>query len=98
MPSYVLYKLPVSLDTLAVVQYLHAHGVPGAVPRACVERSHPPHVAHNLPAILVDDDWHVGLDACLRFWAALEQKKEDAPLLCRALEWKRRNSDFRIHR
>lgn len=66
---YVLYKNPIQLDTLAIVQYLHAQGVGNVLPTHCVERSHPAWVV-ELPAIL-DMDTNkrfVGFVECVKYF------------------------------
>lgn len=67
-PEYVLYKEPVSLETLKIVRYLHSLGI-DAKPSVIVERNHPPEVI-ALPAIYDKQgkEWYVGLDRCCEFY------------------------------
>ena len=95
---YTLYKNPVEIDTLAVVQYLASCGVL-LCPTCCIERNHPKW-AHRLPSIKCDDDGkqYVGLDECLEFFA-LYGTNDESPwvLLQKARKFKEDNPKFRIN-
>lgn len=69
--AYTLYKAPIQLDTLWMVQYLASLGKP-MVPAVVVERCHPPEVS-ALPAIRdhATDTLHQGLEACVEFYEAM---------------------------
>jgi hypothetical protein len=92
--AYVLYKRPVQLDTLHVVQYLHHAGI-SVEPQACIERNHPPWVA-SLPTIhdLTNQQVYVGLDACITFYERLSGIPD---LLQKSRRFKERNPEYRIH-
>ena len=85
LEEYTLYKHPVSLETLAIVQFLHSLGK-DVRPCFIVECHYPAWVT-ELPAILdhLTGDRRVGLAACVKYWELLT-KEED--LLTRALTWK----------
>lgn len=67
--TYILYKHPVQLDTLAVVQYLHHNGHTNAAPIACIERNHPTWAA-QLPSILCTktSQMYIGKHEVVRFY------------------------------
>lgn len=68
LPHYVLYKEPISPDTLNIVRYLHAQGI-DARPASIVERDHPQE-CRQLPTIYDTKgrEWYVGLESCLYFF------------------------------
>ncbi len=92
--QYILYKNPIQLDTLAVVQYLvMEHGL-RVEPLCCVERNHPPWVT-ALPAIEEGGgQQHVGLYACVQYY---ERISGISDLLIKATAWKTLHSTVRIH-
>lgn len=95
MNQYTLYKNPVQLDTLAIVQFLHSIGV-RAEPSRCIERCHPAWVT-QLPSIMDDTtgEVFVGLHECERFF---EQMSGRGPgLLMDALAFKAEHPEYRIH-
>lgn len=55
---YILYKKPLQLDTLYIVQYLHSINIT-FLPHSIFERNHPPNVT-NLPSILYDNLYIMG--------------------------------------
>ena len=70
-PTYTLFKNRTQLDTLAIVRFLHARGVPASRPVVCIERNHPAWVT-SLPSIECSlGSRHVGMKACVRYWEAL---------------------------
>lgn len=66
--DYVLYKSPISPETLKIVRYLHSQGI-DARPSSIVERNHPPQ-AIELPSIYDKNanEWHVGLARCCEYY------------------------------
>jgi hypothetical protein len=93
---YVLFKRPVSLDTLAMVQYLHWCGV-DARPRAVYERNYPAGV--DAPAIRDDRSTvvHQGLDACATHLVRASRYPGDGPaLLAAARAFKAARPAYRI--
>ena len=94
MIQYTLFKNPVQLDTLAIVQYLHSCGVQ-AEPAQCIERCHPAWVT-QLPSIEdhTTGERFVGLIECERFYERLSGKGPG--LLTRALAFKADHPEYRI--
>lgn len=91
--NYILYKNPIQLDTLAIVQYLHSCGC-HAQPKYCIERGHPAWVT-ELPSIETDGGQrYVGLDQCIQFYEHVSGRSD---LLKDALAFKETKRDFRIH-
>ena len=91
--SYHLHKAPIQLETLRVVQYLYSRGV-DIRPAAIIERNHSKQAA-ELPSIhdVTDNEWHVGLDACMRFY---EKKSGIREVDSLATEFQKNNPGFRI--
>jgi hypothetical protein len=92
--EYNLHKAPVQLETLRVVQYLHSLGI-DLRPTLIFERNHSER-ATSLPAIhdVRADEWHVGIDACLRFYEKHAAIENIMPL---AADFSARNQGFRIN-
>ena len=63
---YILYKHPIQLETLHIVQYLH-HNHICFVPATIVERNHPPNVI-ELPTIYYNYTWYSGLEQCIQLY------------------------------
>jgi hypothetical protein len=95
MHQYTLYKNPIQLDTLAIVQYLHSLGV-RADPSRCIERCHPAWVT-QLPTILdhVTFEMFEGLRECERFYERISGRGPG--LLLEALAFKAAHPEYRIH-
>lgn len=91
--EYILYKHPVQLDTLFVVQYLHHLGY-DILPEYCIERNHPSW-ATDLPSIeTIQGDRYIGLDECISFY---ETQTNQTDLLQRSSAFKQSNPNYRIH-
>jgi hypothetical protein len=91
--NYILYKNPIQLDTLAIVQYLHSLGC-NAQPRLCIERGHPAWVT-ELPSIETSGGQrYIGFDQCIQFYESLSGRSD---LLADALAFKDKHRYFRIH-
>lgn len=88
--NYILYKEPVSLDTLYIVQYLHAHGIK-LVPKFIIERNHGVKV---LPTIVCGNNIYSGLQEVIGFY---EQISGITDILTKSREWKELNPDYRIN-
>ena len=95
MIQYTLFKNPVQLDTLAIVQYLHSCGVK-AEPSRCIERCHPAWVT-QLPSIEDDTtgERFVGLLECVHFYERLSDRSPN--LLTHALAFRAEHPEYRIH-
>ena len=90
--KYILYKQPVQLETLCVVQYLHSIGIE-MLPLRCVERNHPAW-ARVLPSIADDrGDVHVGMAACIAYY---ERRSGVEGLLAKAQAFKAARPDYRV--
>lgn len=90
---YTLYKEPVQLETLAIVQYLHHCGI-SLLPSRVIKRCHPPELL-PLPSIVEHDSGTVyrGLDGCVRFY---EAATGIGNVLSKALVFKQQHPDYRI--
>ena len=88
--EYALYKEPVSLDTLYVVQYLHANGIK-LVPKFIIERNHGVAV---LPTIISNNKTYSGLQEVVGFYEAISGITD---LLNKSREWKKLNPNYRIN-
>ena len=91
--KYDLYKHPLPVETLGIVQYLSSVGV-DARPTTTVERNHAPE-ATTLPTIRdrTDGTWYVGLAECVRFY---ELRSGIVDVVARAKAFKIRSPSFRI--
>ena len=90
--DYILYKNPVQLETLYVVQYLHFLGK-DPVPKYCIERNHPSWVT-RLPSISSDGYKYVGLERVIQFY---ENIFNVSNLLDKANKFKSEFPSYRIH-
>ncbi len=90
---YILYKNPIQLDTLYIVQYLFYLDII-LIPHRCIERNHPSEVT-RLPSIYSyeDNQWYIGLDECLKFY---EMKSKINNILWEANNFKEENPEYRI--
>ena len=90
--AYILYKAPVQLETLSIVQYLHSLGKL-ARPLYCIERSYPGWV-HRVPSIETSSgDKYIGIDECVEYY---EQISGVDDILQKALEFKRLHPRYTI--
>ena len=88
--AYILYKNPIQLETLAIVQYLHSIGC-DVRPFTCIERNHPDWVT-ELPSIETNSKKYIGLNQCISFYEEISNFKN---LLSIALQFKNNNPDYR---
>lgn len=72
--KYILYKRPISLDTLYIVQYLHFLGI-SLEPHTIIERQYPPHVT-ALPTIDCNGILYIGLAECVAFYEIQSQIRD----------------------
>lgn len=89
---YTLYKNPIQLDTLYIVQFLYSVGI-DLRPNTIIERNHPIE-ATELPSLYDQDEkkWYVGLHACVAYY---ENKSLIYDVLQKASEFKNKQSEFR---
>jgi hypothetical protein len=92
--TYILYKNPVQLDTLAVVQYLHFMGHTDLLPQSIFERCFPGEIS-QLPAVYDTRDHrlYLGIDEVISFF---ETRSRVTDLLRKALEFKHQNPHYRV--
>ncbi len=90
---YILYKNPISYDTLAIVQYLHYVGKPNE-PVSCVERGGP--LGLLVPSIFdtTTNKWYQGIDDVVGYY---EECSGITNLLATAEQFKKENPDYTIH-
>ncbi len=92
--KYILYKHPVQLDTLTIVQYLHYCGINDIIPIYCIERNHPKWVI-NLPSIETNDGKkYIGIDQCIQFY---EEYSKISDLTEKSNSFKKTYPDYRIN-
>lgn len=93
--EYILYKNPIQIDTLTIVQYLHYNGHK-ATPKYCIERNYPPWVV-DLPSIetISEQQRYVGLNNCILFY---EKNYDIKDILAKSLNFKNKNPDYCINR
>ena len=92
--SYILYKNPIQIDTLEIVQYLYSLGHKDAVPNCCIERNHPSWVT-QLPSIETDQGMrYIGLQQSIFYYETSYKIKN---LMSMAHKFKSDHPDFRIH-
>lgn len=91
--SYTLYKNPIQLDTLAIVQYLHSIGT-DMRPQKIIERLFPEWVT-ELPSIeeTYSGTQYVGMQQCVQFW---EQQSGVTQLQQKAAKFKHDYPNYRI--
>lgn len=88
--EYTLYKEPISLETLHIVQYLHANGIK-LLPKYIIERNHGTNI---LPTIVYGSNVYSGLSNVIKFYENISNIDN---LLIKSSEWKLNNSDYRIN-
>lgn len=92
--NYILYKNPIQLDTLAIIQYVHNINKDVSMPKYIYERNYPLNIK-VLPTIyLIDKDkYYEGIDEIIEFY------KYWVPLLTydEVCKWKNNNKNYRIN-
>lgn len=96
MVNYILYKHPIELDSLAIVQYMYSLGY-DLRPKRIVERNHPIDVC-ILPCIhdLSNNKYYRGMREIICFYENCFSIKSN-DLLEKALIFKKNNPDYRIN-
>lgn len=89
-----LYKLPIQLETLIIVQYLYSLGI-DMKPDKIIERNHNSN-ACVLPTIHdhSTNKWHIGLAECIHYYESNSGINE---LYTRAIEFKKQLPTYRIN-
>jgi hypothetical protein len=88
---YILYKNPIQLDTLNIVQYLHNEHI-SFLPNMILERNYPPFVT-DLPTILYKNKLYIGLNKCVELYESYSGIHD---LLDKANEFKKNNPSYTI--
>ena len=92
MNDYIVYKEPIALDTLYIVQYLYSKGL-DFQPRTIVERNWPTEIT-QLPAIKYGSSLYLGLDQVVKFY---EECSDIPNLLVKSKEFKEKNPSYIIN-
>ncbi len=93
MNSYILYKEPISLDTLYIVQYLYSLGI-DLQPNVILEINYPPEII-QLPSIKYGNTIYSGLNEVVKFY---EECSNLSNLLQKSKEFKEKNPNYTIKR
>ena len=88
---YILFKNPIQLDTLAIVQYLYYHKIV-FLPTTIVEKNLPDFVS-ELPTIVYNKTVYCGLKDCVELYEKISGIKN---LLHKALKFKEENPKYTI--
>lgn len=88
---YILYKQPIQLETLHIVQYLHYCGIV-FLPHTIFERNHPSFVK-ELPSILYQDKLYSGLHQVISLYESVSKIDH---LLEKANTFKQANPKYTI--
>ena len=89
--QYILYKQPIQLETLNIVQYLH-NQLMNLLPSVIFERNYPPHIT-DLPAIQTPKELYLGIDRVVYFYG---KQSGITNLLQKATYWKTQNPKYTI--
>lgn len=91
MVKYILYKKPIEIDTLYIVQYAYNLGK-DIQPECCIEREW---VVEELPSIYDKDtnSWYIGKDKVIEYYEEITGIKDITKL---AYEFKKKNPNYRI--
>jgi len=86
---YILYKNPIQLSTLHIVQYCHYNNI-HIKPKYCIERNHPKEVK-ELPTIfdINENKYYSGLDEVIEYYQSKTGKSN---------EFKKQNPDYHINK
>jgi hypothetical protein len=88
---YILYKNPVQIETLNIVQYLHYNKI-SFLPNTIIERNHPQFVS-DLPTIVYNNKQYNGLEAVVSLY---EECSGINNLLEKSYEFKKQNPKYTI--
>lgn len=88
---YILYKNPIQLETLYIVQYLHYNKI-NLLPQSIIERNHPQFIS-QLPSIVHNNKLYSGLDEVVKFY---EDYSGINNLLEKANKFKKQNPKYAI--
>lgn len=88
---YILYKNPIQLDTLYIVQYLHYNNIK-FLPSSIIERNYPQFVT-DLPTIVYNNNVYSGLTEVISLYEKISGIDN---ILEKAIEWKKQNPKYTI--
>ena len=88
---YILYKNPIQLDTLYIVQYLHHKNIM-FLPSIIIERNYPPFVT-ELPTINYKNKIYKGLEEVILLYENISGIDK---ILEKAIEFKNQNPKYTI--
>lgn len=92
MREYILYKHPIEIETLYIVQYLYSINI-DIRPKFCIERNHPNWVI--LPSIqTTEGEKYIGIKECIYFY---EKYSNINDLLYKSMLHKELNQYYRIN-
>ncbi len=89
---YILYKNPIQLDTLYIVQYLHYNKI-NFLPSYIIERSYPDFVT-TLPTIFYEGKYYIGLNEVVKLYENISGINN---ILEKANEFKKSNPGYSIN-
>ena len=90
--DYILYKKPIQMDTLSIVQYCYSLGI-DIRPKHCIERNHPTAVC-DLPSIRSGNRYYLGESNVIKFY---EEITGIDCIVEKAREFKEKNPNYRIN-
>lgn len=88
---YTLYKNPIQLDTLYIVQYLYYNKIM-FLPSNIIERNYP-HFITNLPTIIYNNNVYSGLTEVISLYENISGIDN---ILEKAIEFKKQNPKYTI--
>jgi hypothetical protein len=92
MNKYILYKEPISLDILYLIQYLYSQGIDFR-PNVIIERNFPEDIT-QLPTVRYENNLYSGLDQIVKFY---EECSDIPNLLQKAKQFKEENPNYTIN-
>ena len=88
---YTLYKNPIQLETLYIVQYLHSKNI-SFLPSMIIERNYPEFVT-ELPTIYYKNKMYKGLEEVISLYENISGIEN---ILEKAMEFKKQNPKYTI--
>lgn len=89
---YILYKHPIQLETLFMVQYLHSRGI-RFLPSMIIERNYPANIT-ELPTIVYEQVQYSGLEKVVSLYETISGIDN---LLEKSKEFKKQHPTYTIH-
>lgn len=88
---YVLYKNPIQINTLYIVQYLHYNKI-NFLPSIIIERNYP-HFITELPTIIYNNNIYSGLNEVVSLYENISGINN---ILEKSIEFKKQNPKYTI--